>query len=46
MHCAQDPLAAKLRMGRARVENKKTGKRWLHIVRRRRNPERSKIARI
>jgi len=46
MHCAQDPPAAPLRMGRARTENKKTGKRRQHIVRRRRNPERSKRARI
>jgi len=33
-------------MRRARVENKKTGKRRQHIVRRRRNPERSKRAGI
>jgi len=46
MHCAQDPPAAPLRMGRARMEKKETGKRRLHTVRRRRNPERSKRARI
>jgi len=46
MHWAQDPTAAPLRMGRARMENKKTGKRRQHIVRRRRNLERSKRARI
>jgi len=38
--------AAPLRMGRARVENKKTVNRRQHIVRRRRNLERSKRARI
>jgi len=33
-------------MGRARMKNKKSGKRRQHTVRRRRNPERSKRARI
>jgi len=46
MHCAQDPPAAPLRMGKARVENKKTGKRRQHIVQRRRYPERLKRAQI
>jgi len=44
MHCAQDPTAEPQRMRRARMENKKTGKRIQHTVRRRRNLERSERA--
>jgi len=46
IHCAQDPPAVPQRMERARMENKKWRKRRQHTVRRRRNPERSKRARI
>jgi len=46
MHCAQVHPAEPQRMRRARMENKETGKGRQHTERRKRNPERSKKARI